>query len=187
MIRYKPNPEKVLEAVLWLANQRPGMDMYRILKVLFLADKWHLNTYGRPIAGERYVAMEHGPVAETAYNILKRRAPIKRRLNISEFPFNMETDEQGREILVMPSRQPNEGQLSKSDVKTLKKTLDSYGDMSFNALKALTHRHRSYENAWAQRGDKRSVPMRYEDLLEGENDDPEVVEELEYISQFRRR
>ena len=68
----------------------------------------------------------------------------------------------------------------------LAEALRKYGNMSFNALKTLTHVHPSYEKAWAARGNKDSHPMRYEDMLEEENRDPEVIEDLEHVSQFSR-
>lgn len=186
MIRFRPNKEKILNIILWLANERPGMDMYRILKILFIADKNHFNIYGRPIAGEKYVAMKYGPVAETAYGILKRRNEEKRALHLVEFPFTLHADKDGREVCVYPSREPNLASFSKSEVKALENALERYGNLDFNALKALTHGHKAYERAWAERSSKGSVPIRYEDFLEDDKADPELVEDLEYASQFVR-
>ena len=38
---------------------------------MFFADKEHLLDYGRPITGDSYVAMEHGPVPTSTRDILK--------------------------------------------------------------------------------------------------------------------
>jgi len=186
MIRYRPNLRKVLDAILWLAKERPGMDMYRILKVLFLADKAHLNKYGRPIAGEQYVAMKYGPVAETAYQMLRRqRGPLK-RLHLTEYPFAIESDDDGRPVRVFAARDPDLTSFSESDINELAQALDKYGKMNFNALKALTHSHPAYKRAWAARGDSNVAPMDWKDLLDEDKADPEVLEELEYVSRFLR-
>jgi hypothetical protein len=47
------------------------VDFHTVLKVLFFADVNHLNNYGRPIVGDDYVALPHGPVPQTTYDILK--------------------------------------------------------------------------------------------------------------------
>jgi Protein of unknown function (DUF4065) len=48
-----------------------GESMYPVLKMLYLADKCHLERYGRFIVGDRYVAMEKGPVPSATYDMLK--------------------------------------------------------------------------------------------------------------------
>ena len=53
---------------------------YDIVKSLFLADKAHLNRYGRPITFDNYFAMKDGPVPNLAYNLLKRDNYSLRRL-----------------------------------------------------------------------------------------------------------
>lgn len=186
MIKFKPNEKKTLEVVLFLAHAKPGMDIYRILKVLFLADKWHLNSYGRPIAGEQYVAMKYGPVPETAYKILRRQDQIRRRLGLTEFPFVVEKNVERKEVNVRAAREPNLESLSKSDIRALTEALDRYGGMGFNALKAVTHQHPAFLRAWRGRGDKQSCPMRYEDFLEGSNASPEAIEEIEYVASLAR-
>jgi hypothetical protein len=45
-IRFQTNPRKALEVIVWFANKRPGIDFHSILKLLFFADKDHLNGMG---------------------------------------------------------------------------------------------------------------------------------------------
>src|ERR1035438_7135460 len=63
--------DKAVEAVLYVAARMQKPSLPSISKVLFHADKMHLSRYGRPISGDRYVAMKHGPVPSAAYDILK--------------------------------------------------------------------------------------------------------------------
>jgi len=59
--------EKVRQAVAYIASKLPGREnMYKVLKVMYFADKLHLKRYGRVIFGDRYIAMKHGPVPWTA-------------------------------------------------------------------------------------------------------------------------
>src|SRR5262245_14308697 len=55
--------EKARAALLYLAQKDlPEFDKGKACKLLFLADKLHLVRYGRPVTGDRYWALEHGPV-----------------------------------------------------------------------------------------------------------------------------
>ena len=116
MIRFKANERKVLEVILWLATALPGIDKYRLLKVLFLADKQHLNSYGRPIAGEQYVAMKYGPVPETAYKILRQQKAIRLRLGVPSYPFDIAPSEDGRTVHVYAGRAPDLRVFSPSEI-----------------------------------------------------------------------
>src|SRR5690606_9928660 len=86
-IRFRTNPEKALEVILWFASKREGIDFHSILKLLFFADKYHLNGYGRPIVGDQYKALPYGPVAQTTYDILKREPLVLEELGLEELPF----------------------------------------------------------------------------------------------------
>jgi uncharacterized phage-associated protein len=48
---YQMNYEKAIEVVVWLANKNPGIDIYHVAKILYYAEKTHLNRHGRPIIG----------------------------------------------------------------------------------------------------------------------------------------
>lgn len=70
-IQFRTNARKALEVILWFA-QRGRTDFHGILKLLFFADKHHLNAYGRPIVGDQYKALPYGRVAQTTYITCRR-------------------------------------------------------------------------------------------------------------------
>src|SRR6266446_7375344 len=78
VIAMHPNQGRIVEAILFIfaeaCERKIAVTQYDIVKSLFLADRAHLNKYGRPITFDNYVAMEHGPVPSTAYNFLKEDA-----------------------------------------------------------------------------------------------------------------
>lgn len=43
---------------MWLAEKHTPIDFYHVLKVVLFADKYYLNTYGRPTPGDIYEAMQ---------------------------------------------------------------------------------------------------------------------------------
>src|SRR3990172_3908608 len=68
---YRFDPEKALNVILWVANRAKIPDFYRISKIIYFADKVHLQKYGRLICGDAYVAMKDGPVPSGVYDIMK--------------------------------------------------------------------------------------------------------------------
>ncbi len=87
-IRFRFNAKKAVEVILWFAERRPGISFHTLLKLLFYADKRHLNRYGRPITGDDYIAMQYGPVASTTYDMLKG-APLALEYLEGETPFEV--------------------------------------------------------------------------------------------------
>ena len=71
-IRFPFNERKALAAATHLLVEGGGrMPYIRLLKLLYLADRASFLEYGRPITGDRYVAMKLGPVLSTVYDRIK--------------------------------------------------------------------------------------------------------------------
>ena len=68
-IQFPFNERKALAAATWLLarNGRP-MNYMRLIKLLYFADRMSFQEYGRPITGDRYVAMKLGPVLSTVFD-----------------------------------------------------------------------------------------------------------------------
>lgn len=153
--RYKIHTAKALEVILWLVNERPGMDVYHVVKCAFYADKYHLNEYGRPIAGDLYQAARYGPLGQSVYGLLTNNPLDALALGLN-FPVPL-TVRPGWQVYA--DREPNLNRLSESDVEALRHAVERYADMSFNELVELSHSERAYQRAFGG-------PMRYEDLLD---------------------
>jgi uncharacterized phage-associated protein len=160
---YNVNTRKALETILWFPQQRSPIDFSLILKVLFFADKKHLNEYGRPILGDTYDAYPHGPVARTVYRLFKLADPLEAqflaedaRLKHDDYPFVVT-----RRCCVSALRPPNLAWLSDSDIDALEWAFKEYGDKSFAELERLTHQ----ERAWCIARERGTI-IEYEDMLE---------------------
>lgn len=68
---FKFDPEKAVEVILYIATRAKIRDIYHVLKLLYFADKAHLERNGRFICGDSYVAMKSGPVPSGTYDIIK--------------------------------------------------------------------------------------------------------------------
>jgi uncharacterized phage-associated protein len=172
---YNVNPHKALETIVWFANQRDPIDFYHILKVLFYADKYHLNKHGRPILGDTYEAFPHGPVARTVYSLLKRDDALEAQF-LSDHARLADDDafEVKRRYWVSPLRATDLRCFSRSDLEALEWSFRQYVDMSFDELEELTHKEPAWRNARESGGN-----MKYEDMLEGgENERERNVERV---------
>lgn len=67
------NLQKIENAILFFIEKNGGsIDKMKLMKLLWLSDRLHLNKYGRLILKDRYYALPHGPVPSTALDICKR-------------------------------------------------------------------------------------------------------------------
>ena len=77
MLSFTFKPKKFASAVAYLAQRRPGITKKELCKLIYFADKEHLLRYGRTITGDRYYALEQGPIPTRGLDALnaKRKNP----------------------------------------------------------------------------------------------------------------
>jgi uncharacterized phage-associated protein len=176
-IRFAASAAKALEVILWLAERRPGIGLYHLVKAVFFADKFHLCTYGRPLFGESYRAAPFGPLPQVVYGLL-RNQPIEvlaAGLN-GPLPFRIE-----ERFSVFGDRAPNLRKLSKSDREALEFGLQKVEGRSFEELYQLTHRDLAWHNA-------SGGAMDYRDFIPLDDDDRQrriaFIEDLAPVAVF---
>lgn len=128
MLRFEFDKDKAVEVLLYIASRTSG-DMYVVLKLLYLADKFHLENYGSLVCGDRYAALQYGPVPSSTYDLVK----AVRNGVLPNAPFSIEQN------TITPKRDANLEYLSRSDIKALDDAISKYSSLSFGALKNLTH------------------------------------------------
>src|SRR5712692_652984 len=70
-LRFGFNERKAVEALTYIADRWNGLTPFFASKVLFFAEKRHLNRYARPIVADTFIAMPWGPVPSTIYDFIK--------------------------------------------------------------------------------------------------------------------
>ncbi len=133
VIRNRLDIEKATEALLYVTSKVP--DMYAALKVLYFADRMHLERHGRFIYDETYVAMRHGPVPSAAYDIVKPHTPACVSDDLAR--ARRQFSNQGNRIT--PRRGPDLEYLSGTDIACLDEAIASYGHLSFEELRTASH------------------------------------------------
>jgi uncharacterized phage-associated protein len=72
MIHFDFNEVKTTQAAAKLIALRGGgLDILELLKLLYLIDREALLRWRRPVTGDRFVAMKHGPVLSMVYDLTK--------------------------------------------------------------------------------------------------------------------
>ena len=147
-IRHRFDAQKAVEVLLYIALR--SANVYKALKILYLADRAHLAEYGRLICGDTYVAMRLGPVPSGAYDLIKAARGdgfCRAAIPVTE-AFAIE----GHAIVAR--RKPALDLLSDSDMECLDSALDEYEDMSFDQLKSLSH-----DDAWRSADENDFIPL----------------------------
>jgi uncharacterized phage-associated protein len=178
-VRFELDEEKTVAAIVFLADAGiRDLTKYKISKLLFLADKYHLVRYGRSITGDRICAMEYGPVPSVTLDALntflgsEQGNPAAQNMakTLSEY---ITTDAKYRNKHFVAARKMDfQRYLSPSDLGALKEVIKEHGSKSFEELKAMTHELFAYRKAWADRGCDNPT-MKFEDLFV---EDPDAIE-----------
>jgi uncharacterized phage-associated protein len=165
--------DSTLAAITFLASKDvPELTKYKICKLLFLADKYHLVTYGRIITGDNYCAVPYGPIPSKTLNLLN--SVISESLwspECESLAHAVELDRRFTNPRFHAKQVVNSEELSGSDVLALEKVIAEFGHMGFGELKAITHEMYAYKTPWSVRPDgSNGVDMAFEDFFEEDSD-----------------
>lgn len=185
-IKWRPKKNKIVDVVLfiideWNRSRNRPPSQYDIVKTIFLADRAHLNRFGRPITFDNYTAMEHGPVPSYAYDMLKPKFNWPSELGMVECPWLAEREGNAYRFRET-KRSPDVKSLSKSDIDALSDAMKTVGSLSFGQIRRLTHEDPAYRQAWGK-GGSLAVPMLYALLFD--EPDEEAVEELAHVAEMQ--
>lgn len=161
MIKFTRNTEKAQQCLIWILNKKPGISKYHIMKIMFAADCYHLDHYGRPIYGEKYVAMRYGTVP----SFMKDLLDIKSNMPFMECSPNC----------YVTNCAVNYDVFSETDLEALEKGVCDYADLSFKEVKDKNHAHQAWKNHEKELNDQvKSVPIPYEEMITNQD----VLEDL---------
>jgi uncharacterized phage-associated protein len=173
------NQDKVLETLVFIASERPGIDVFHVCKVLYFAEKAHLNQYGRPISGDTYFALPRGPVPTLAYDMVKGDPKVGGAM-LEKVGAALASDKASEDdyTRIRARRQPNLDLFSESDLECLKAAIARYADMDPQKLLKLAHEESGYLSVY--REGARVQPISYDLILNKDNPYyAEVLRDLE--------
>lgn len=185
-MRLRPNKNKILGAITTViaAAERQGhrLTQYDILKTMFLADRSHLNEYGRPITYDNYVAMTHCPVPSAVYDFLKGNEIALKEHSIAEVPWQKAPVGEGKFRYYSAQTEEFRDYLSESDLEALLSSLSIVKKLGFGQVRKLTHEDPAYLAAWQPNGGRAAYDMSLALFFEEPN--MELARELSEFSEY---
>jgi uncharacterized phage-associated protein len=155
------------------------IDVYHVAKVIYYAEKKHLNKYAKPIIGDTYIRMSYGQVPSGIRDLITRKSwldphyldYLTESLVVNKNPYENLT----------ALREPKLEYLSNTDIECLEWSLKKYGKMSFLELKRESHKERT----WLET--EPNQPIDYRLMVDENNSNKkEIIEEIIATSQYAR-
>lgn len=178
LLRYAPNRDKIIEGALFLMGKADEggrkLTASNLMTAMFIADKAHQDTYGRPVFFDNYIATKNGPQGVAAIEMLNTNYDwINVEIEIAPWVL------QGNNITYQSLRPTNMRRLSESDVEAMEQALVVITNDDSSQLETLTLRNQAFLTAWDDgagegcRLDPRFIP----DEL-----DEELIEQMVFVS-----
>jgi hypothetical protein len=148
--------EKASQAIASLLRSEPGhrMNYYRLLKLLYIADRESVRLFGRPIVGGRLVAMDRGPLHSAGFDLMTGKDPTitgwSQYFTTQRFEVEMIHD-------------PGNDALSKREIDLLNNVRAEHESHDDWDVGLLTHEFTEFKKNRAPQGKSRTIP--FEDLL----------------------
>ena len=153
-IRFKFDLDKLIASIAFFADHKlDDLSKLKVCKLLYFADKNHLIKYGRPIVGDVYYHLDNGPVPSNSLNIMNeviasdpvylKSGDVSNEERFNEY-LSVRKAIFSKHPFFSSKKHHNFECLSKSEMESLKTTMEKYGKKSPSELIELTHE----EVAW---------------------------------------
>ena len=152
----------------FICRKNGSINKMKAIKLVYLADRYHLRKYGRPIVGDFYWAMKYGPVGSTTLDIADLES---KKLNtdslkyVKGFLIHPKGDIKKKNL---QSRQEVDLDVfSQTDVEALEAVFKEFADKDQFELAELTHEYpewSKHKDGIVSKGNKRAQ-MDYMDFF----------------------
>jgi len=177
---------KIIQALCYVLQKVKRADKLKLVKLLFLADKYHALRYGRTVTGDEYWAMDYGPVGSTTKDLLSLD---KEMLSREYKPASRLLKKSGdhRFIVGEPCTDDDLDLLSDTDREAIDFVTEQFGRWTTRQLIDHTHKYPEwdqYKELFENRATKRQR-IETEEILSYLTDDCLAVPE-EHLEISRR-
>ncbi|WP_187394055.1 Panacea domain-containing protein [Oceaniovalibus sp. ACAM 378] len=176
IVTMKPNVPRILASLYHVMTEavarKRKVSQYDLVKTLFLADRAHLNEWGRPITYDNYTAMLHGPVPSLAYDLLKANMKSLHDCGIEALPWRVvDQTRTVKHYFPLNGAFDVDQYLSESDIEALNDALGMVLRLGFGQIRKLTHEDQAYVDAWREDGGSAAYDMKLGLLFDEPNFD----------------
>ncbi|MCY3835496.1 MAG: Panacea domain-containing protein [Anaerolineaceae bacterium] len=156
------NLRKAVEILIYVSRRIEEPTILRVFKLVYLAEKLHLERYGLMLCNDRYDALQYGPAPRNMYDI------VNEARYVDDYGFRVR--ERNIEVL----REENREHLSEATIFCLDEVLKQFGDEPIGRLVEASH-DRAWEEAWRERGEVRRFEMPLESIVDKLKDGAEIL------------
>ncbi len=172
-LQFKFDESKLVHALAYFSLRGvKNLTKLKAGKLLYRADKLHLNRYGRPITGDTYVCMEHGPVPSNSLNemnyALEKDPEIRDETPAILKVLRPTGDRYPAFELIDPSLFDAD-EFSASDLEVLDEVIRNHGSKDAFTLRNESHEDAAWKIADRLRAPGSSSPMPFETLFDDDN------------------
>jgi uncharacterized phage-associated protein len=149
------NERKATQAAAQLLGLRGGrMSYMKLIKLLYLADREAILTWGRPVTTDRYVSMDRGPVLSRVLDLATDGGLP------GETSVWSESIAEPSHYEVELKQSPGDDELSRAETKLLAKVFEEHGQRSRWDLVEFTHTLPEWKDPHGS-----AIPIHYSDIL----------------------
>ncbi len=156
--------QKATQAINYFARKYPEMQInkMKVIKLIWLADRYHLRKYGRSISGDEYIAMKFGPVASTVKDI----AENSDFLASEEITYSKQYIEKVDNNTIESVALPDMDVFSETDIEALNFAFKNFGEYDQFELANLSHYYPEWMKLSKELENKGREKMSYTDFFE---------------------
>lgn len=166
-IHFNFDLKKATQALNWLAIKSGGqINKMKALKLVYLADRYHLRKFGRLITNDLYFAMDYGPVPSG----VKDLAEASDFLGADEKRYSVQYIRPVDQYTLESVLEPDSSVFSDSDIEALSFAWEKFGDLDKFRLADLTHEYPEWKKHQQDLKVDSRIQMRLADFF----DDPDA-------------
>lgn len=160
----KLREKKILHSILFFTNQTEDkkIDRLKLMKLMWLADRIHLNKYGRLILKETYNALPHGSVPSSALDLSRESLDGYYRIKKGSYVIRAEADFDSKYF-------------SASDLEIMNYVWEKFGSNESLDLREFSHLFAEWKR-FEKYINNESMPNSYREVINDFFDTPEGIE-----------
>ena len=154
-VKYK----KSVQAINYFTEKSAGViNRMKLMKLLWLSDRLHLQMHGRPVLKDNYVAMKNGPVPSTTLDIS----------HSTDHEYVSQYFSPKGEYDIVSNGKTDVKYFSESDLEVLDAIWDEFGSMTQFQLSDLSHEYPEWKQHEAEllKNPKTRFPFDTKDLFD---------------------
>jgi len=174
-VYFNYNYKKAVQVLNHYALKQGGsINKMKALKLIYLADRYHLRKYGRLITNDTYFAMEYGPVPSAVKDIVERSIGLGK----IESKYSKKYIAQVGKYQFRSKESVDDSVFSQSDIEALGIIWEKYGHYDQFELAELTHKYPEWKKHERSLNTFPRIQMALEDFFENPDNSKDDIFEL---------